>query len=201
MFDNLMGLVRGDIRRQIDWAKREAHKQTRFAALTAGLAAAAGLAALGAIVVGLIALYTWLEARFDALIALAIVGGGLALLAAILFAAAFSRSRPKPAPLPALQSAHPAALVGAIKRDTLGEAAASAERLAASLKDGRLGEAARAAERLVSGLKAGSYREAVAAGEEAYRAAEDNLRHGSRPTIYATLAVAVLAGLIVGRRL
>ena len=201
MFDNVLGLIRGDVNRQIGWAKREVEKQARFTALTAGLAAAAGLAALGALIVGLIALHTWLAAKLGAFAAFAIMGGGFALVAAVLFTLAFARHRPKVAAPPPLQSAQPAALIGAVKQDTIGEAGASAERLVASLKGGSYGEAAGAAERLLAGLKSGSYRDAVAAGEQAYRTAEDNLRHGSRPTVYATLAVAVVLGLIVGRKL
>ena len=201
MFDRVAGLIRGDVNRQIDWAKREIEKQTRFTAVTAGLAAAAGLAALGALIVALIALHTWLAVRVGAFPALGIMGGGFALVAAALSALAFSRHRPKAAPPPALQSARPAALLEAVKQDTIGEAAATAERLVSNLKGGRYAEAAGAAERLLTGLKSGSYREAVAAGEQAYRIADDNLRQGSRQTVYATLAIAVVLGLIVGRKL
>ena len=201
MFANVLGLIRGDVSRQIGWAKREAGRQTRFTVLTAALAMAGGVAALGAAIVALIALHAWLATRYGPWIAFATVGGALALTALVLFALAFLRHRPIPSVRPELQSAHPAALIGALKQDTIGEAAATAERLVAGLKGGNYGAAAHAAERLVAGVKSGSYREAVAAGEQAYRVAEDNLRRGSRPAVFATLAMAVAAGLLVGRRL
>jgi Putative Actinobacterial Holin-X, holin superfamily III len=182
MFNNLAGLIRGDVERQIGWAKRELETQARFTALTAALAAVAALAALGAAVVGLIALYTWLELKYDTFIALGIVGGGLALLAAVLLTVALARRRPTLKVPPPLQSAHPAALIGAVKEDTIGDTAATAQRL-------------------LSSLKSGSYGDAVAAGEEGWRTAEDNLRHGSRQAVYATLAIAAVLGILAGRRL
>jgi hypothetical protein len=60
MFAPLFGAVRADIDRQIGWAKGEARRQTRYAVLLGGLTGVAALATLGAIVVGLIALHSWL---------------------------------------------------------------------------------------------------------------------------------------------
>jgi hypothetical protein len=163
MFGKLVGLVRADVDRQIGWVKGEVRRQGRYAALTAALAAAAALSALGAIVVGCVALYAWLAMRYGPSAALGVLGGGFALLAFMLFVLAFARHRPKVRAAPALQSARPAALL-----DT---------------------------------LQQGGYRDAVAAGEQAVKAATDTVRHGSRPSLFATLALAAVAGLIVGRRL
>ena len=115
MFAPLLGAIRADIDRQVDWAKDEARRQTRYATFTAVLAGAAALAALGAIVVGLIALYLWLAMQVDPLIALAIIGGGLLLLAVLLFALALVRRRPRLVPRPQLQIARPAALLGTLR--------------------------------------------------------------------------------------
>ena len=57
MFAALLDGIRADIDRQIDWAKVEVRRQTRYTALIGLLASVAVLAAVGAIVVGLIALY------------------------------------------------------------------------------------------------------------------------------------------------
>jgi MFS family permease len=115
MFSPFLGAIRADIDRQVGWAKDEARRQTRYATLTGALVGAAALAALGAIVVGLIALYLWLSMRADPFIALAIIGGGLLLLAVLLLALAFVRRRPRLAPRPQLQIAQPAALLGTLR--------------------------------------------------------------------------------------
>jgi hypothetical protein len=114
MFARLQDTIRADLDRQIGWAKREALRQTRYTALTGALAGAAGLAVLGAVVVGVIALYSWLAVQSDPLTALGVIGGGLLLLGLILLALAFIRRRPRHAARPPLQIAQPAALLGTL---------------------------------------------------------------------------------------
>jgi hypothetical protein len=75
----------------------------------------AALAALTAIIGGLVALYLWLVMQTDPFIALAMIGGGLLLLAVLLFALAFMRRRPRLAVRPQLQIAQPAALLGTLR--------------------------------------------------------------------------------------
>ena len=60
MFRSLLGAVLVDIDRQVRWAKYEVRRQTRYTALKGVLVGGASLAAIGVIVVGLIALYFWL---------------------------------------------------------------------------------------------------------------------------------------------
>ena len=163
MLGKLVDLVRADVDRQVAWVKTEIGRQGRYAALTAGLVAAAALSALGAFVVGCIALYAWLEMRYGPFVALAALGGGFALLALILFVLAFARHRPKVRHPPALQAARPATLVNTLKQSGCGDA--------------------------------------IAAGEQVSRLVDDNLRHGSRQSLFGTLALAAVVGLIVGRRL
>jgi MFS family permease len=114
MFAPLLGAIRADVDRQVVWAKDEVRRQTRYATLTGVLAGAAALAALGSIVIGLIALYLWLSMRADPFIALAVIGGGLLLIAVLLFALAFIRRRPRLVARPQLQIAQPAALLGTL---------------------------------------------------------------------------------------
>jgi hypothetical protein len=163
MFGKLVGLVRADIDRQIAWVKAEVGRQGRYAAVTAALVVVAVLSALGAIVVGCTALYWWLESRYGPAVAFAVLGGGFALIAFMLFVLAFARHRPTVRPAPTLQSVRPAILVNSLKQ--------------------------------------AGYGDAVAAGEQVSRLANDNLRHGSRQTLFGTLALAAVVGLIVGRRL
>jgi len=116
MLASLRDAVRADIDRQVGWARGEVRRQTRHTALIGSLAAAAALAALGAIVIGLIALYFWLSVELGRFPALGIIGGGLLVVALILFAPVFMSKRPRPALRPRLQIAQPAALIGTLAR-------------------------------------------------------------------------------------
>jgi hypothetical protein len=115
MFARLVDAVRADIDRQVGWAKDEVARQARYATLTGVLVGVAALAALGALVVGLIALYLWLSMRADPFIALAVIGGGLLLFAVLLLALAFIRRRPRLAARPEVQIAQPAALLATLR--------------------------------------------------------------------------------------
>jgi len=114
MFAALMGAIHADIDRQIGWAKDQVKRQTRYTALMGILDGVASLAALGAVVVGLIALHSWLAMQTSPFIAHGLIGGGLLILALILFALAFIRRRPRLAVRPPLQIARPAALLGTL---------------------------------------------------------------------------------------
>jgi Putative Actinobacterial Holin-X, holin superfamily III len=118
MFRSLLGAVLADIDRQIRWAKYEVRRQTRHAALKGVLVGVASLAAVGTIVVGLMAFYFWLEMQGGLFAALGVIGGGLLLLALILFALAFARERPGLASPPQLQIMRPAALLGTLRQGT-----------------------------------------------------------------------------------
>jgi hypothetical protein len=115
MFARLLDGVRADIDRQIDWAKVEVRRQTRYTTLIGFLAGMAGLAALGAIVVGLIALYFWLAMQVGPFTAFGMIGGGLLLLALMLFVPAFIWRRPRLASRPRLQMG-PAVLLGTLRQ-------------------------------------------------------------------------------------
>jgi hypothetical protein len=127
MFAPLIGAVRADIDRQISWAKEEVRRQTRHALLITVLLVVAALAAFGATVVGLIAIYMWLAQQHGPFVALAMVGGGLLLLAVVLLLLALIRRRPRLAARPPLQMAQPAALLGTLGQDSYGNAAAGGE--------------------------------------------------------------------------
>jgi len=127
MFAPLMDAVRADIDRQMVWAKGEVRRQTRHTALIGSLAVVAALAALGAIIAGLIALYVWLSIELGPFAALGMIGGGLLILALILFAFVFTWQRPRLASRPQLQLAQPAALIGTFTRGVNGRGIASQE--------------------------------------------------------------------------
>jgi hypothetical protein len=127
MFALLKDTVRADIDRQIGWARGEVRRQTLHTAIVGALAVAAALAALGAIIVGLIALYFWLSMRLDPFAALAMIGSGLLILALILLAFVFMWKRPRLASRPRLQIAQPAALIGTLRRDSNARQIAASE--------------------------------------------------------------------------
>jgi hypothetical protein len=140
MFAPLLGTVRADIDRQIGWARQELRLQTRHTALIGVLAGVAALATLGAVVIGLIAVYTWLATQYGPFVACGMIGGGLLLVALILFTLALVGRRPRLASRPALQIAGPAALLGTLGRASHAKVAANGEqtlRLApGTLRDG-----------------------------------------------------------------
>lgn len=156
MFVPLLDAVRADIDRQIGWSKDQVRRQTRYTALIGALAAIAVLAVLGAIIIGLIALYFWLAMRMNPLAALGMIGGALLVVALILVAVAFVWRRPRLALRPRLQIAQPVALFEALMQGGSGETSKPASAI---------------------------------------------LRRSSRPTLLGTLALAVVVGLIAGRRL
>jgi hypothetical protein len=127
MFAPLFDAVRADIERQTGWAKEEIRRQTRHAALVIVLLGAAALAALGAIVVGIVALYTWLTPQYGPLIALGMIGGGLLVLALVMLLLALVRRRPRPTARPPLQMAQPAVALGLLRQDAHVKAMAEGE--------------------------------------------------------------------------
>ena len=122
MFASLFGAVQADIDRQVNWAKGEARRRVRYTVRVAIFAGVGILAVIGAAIVGLIALHTWLAAQWTPLIAHGMIGGGLLLLALILFLAAAAGRPPRLGARPPLQLARPAAALGAL---AVGDARAS----------------------------------------------------------------------------
>jgi len=157
MFRWLFGAALADIDRQIRWAKFEIRRQTRYTALKGALLGVASLAAIGAIVVGIMALYFWLEIQAGLFAALGVIGGGLLLLALILFVLAFGREGPGLALPLRLQIMQPAALRGTLRQSTR--------------------------------------------SDRAIRLAVGPSHHGSRPALLGMLALAIIVGLLAGRRL
>jgi len=127
MFAALRSAVSADIDRQIGWAKDQVKRQTRHTALTGIFAGVAALAALGAAVVGLIALHSWLAMQSGPFVAPGLIGGGLLLLALILFALALIRRRPRLAARPLLQITQPMALLGGLRQGSYDKVTAGGE--------------------------------------------------------------------------
>jgi len=127
MFAALRSAVRADIDRQIGWAKDQVKRQTRYTALMGILTGVAALAALGAVIVGLIALHSWLAMQTGPFVAHGLTGGGLLLLALILIALAMTRRRPRLAARPPLQIAGPAALLGGLRQGSRDKVVAGGE--------------------------------------------------------------------------
>lgn len=113
MFAPLRAAVRADVDRQVGWAQDQARRQIRHVALVAGLATVAVLAAVGALVFGLVALQSWLATQIGWLPALGAIGGGLLLLTLVLALSAVFLRRPRLAARPKVQIARAAALFAA----------------------------------------------------------------------------------------
>jgi hypothetical protein len=110
MFAPLLDAVRADIDRQVGWARAEIRRQIRYAAFIGVIAGMGALAALGALIDGLIALHSWLTPQVGSLAALGMIGAGLLLLMLILLLVAFSLRRPGVNKRPALQVVRAATL-------------------------------------------------------------------------------------------
>jgi hypothetical protein len=140
MFASLFGSVRDDVDRQIQWARAEVRRQTRHTALTLILAGMATAAGLGAAAVGLIALYIWLAVRYGQFLSLGAIGGGLLLLALVLFVLAFTRRRLPVASPPPLQVAQPSELLRTLAGESNGQLVAGSQQAlnlaATTMRDG-----------------------------------------------------------------
>jgi hypothetical protein len=110
MLAAVLGVIRADIDRQVGWARDEVRRQIRYAALVGAIAGMAALAALGVLIVGLIALHSWLAPQVGSLAALGMIAAGLLLLMLILLLVAFFLRRPGLKARPSLQVVRPAAL-------------------------------------------------------------------------------------------
>ena len=127
MFAALLGAVRADIDRQIGWVKHEVKRQAGYTALVGTLAGVAALAILGAVVVGLIALHSWLATQIGPFAAHGLIGRGLLLLASLVLALAFILRRPELVARPPLQVAQPAALLGTLRQGSYDKVFAGGE--------------------------------------------------------------------------
>src|SRR6516162_9419972 len=110
MFAPLLDAVRADIDRQVGWARDEIRRQIRYAAFIGVVAGMGTLAALGALIDGLIALHSWLAPQVGSPAALGMIGAGLLLLMVILLLVAFSLRRPGVKTRPAFQTIQSVAL-------------------------------------------------------------------------------------------
>ena len=110
MFAPLLGAVRADMDRQMGWAREELRRQVRYTALIGAIGGMVALAAIGALIVGLIALHSWLAPQVGSLTALGMIAAGLLLLMVLLLLVALSLRRPELKTRPALQVVQPATL-------------------------------------------------------------------------------------------
>jgi hypothetical protein len=110
MFAPMLGVVRADLHRQVDWAGKEVQRQIRFALLIGAIMGMAAFAAFGALTVGLIALHSWIAPQVGSLPALGMIGAGLFLLMLVLLLVAYSLRRPGLKARPTLQALRAATL-------------------------------------------------------------------------------------------
>jgi hypothetical protein len=184
MFASIAGLLKGDLDRQVSWAKKEFSRQAGTAALKAGLAIGVGIAVLGTVTVGLMALYTAVALRHGPLIGYAVVGAVTAVTAIGLFIACrFVGSAVSPQP-----SIH------SLRYDNVKEAAktdlsAQSSAIMSSLRQSSIGGAISTTEVV------------LAKGERITHMASDQMRDGSRGSLIAILGVTALTGIILGKQI
>jgi hypothetical protein len=110
MLAALLGAIRTDLDRQMGWARQEARRQARYAAVIGAITVLAALAGLGVLIVGLIALHCWLTPQVGTLASLGMIGAGLLSLMLVLLLVAFLLRRPGLKARPALLVGQPAAV-------------------------------------------------------------------------------------------
>lgn len=180
MLSAALRMLGAGLQQQVARIKTSITDQVKETGLTVGLMAGGAIAALLTFCVALVALYLWVEMHKGPFVALAVVGGLNAAITALLFGIAIWRQRSGAARVDVLQPSPSAATVS--------------KSLAALLRAPH--SRASTFDHVTHTVTA----HAVAAGEEAVDAAADILRTGSRKAVVATLAGAVLLGVLLGRR-
>jgi hypothetical protein len=194
MLENLLHMVGIDLQAQLaqitaranafkETTKREIRHEIAHVGVTAGLLLGAMMAFALTCLVGLIALYVWLEPQYGALPALAVVAAVTAAATFVLLVVALARGEPAPvAEISPVVVAAPA-----VARPPLGDVAAL---MASPPADASLVDVL--AHRVSS--------RAAGAADEAIDIAQDTLANGSRSALIGTLATTILIGFVVGRR-
>lgn len=166
-----------------------ATRQVRHAGAVAGLTALGGLLALVTVGIALYALYRWAEPLHGEMTALGVTGLAAAVLAAILFTIAATSAKKKVVPEPVIVPAY--VTPGPASPPPLTGTASHVSTLVPPLPPGAP---------LLDVVTHRVTSHAAAASDEAIKSATDLVRSGSRGALFGTLAVTVLAGLLIGRR-
>ena len=103
--DQKLEALKHDLQARADSALDHLKSMVVQIAVAAGLVVGAGVFGLLALLVGLVALYVWAEAKWGPFVALAMIGGGLALLAVIFLISGLVAARAK---APSSESKEPA---------------------------------------------------------------------------------------------
>jgi len=162
--------------------------QVRHTGLVVGLAAAGGVLLLVAFGIGLYALHRWVAVQHGELAGLGAAGGAAAVLAGLMLIFASSAAKKK--------VVTPAVTVPPIVTQTV----AAPQALGSSPVASSLIPALPPGAPLLDVVTHRVTSQAAAASDEAIKSATELVRSGSRGALFGTLAVTVLAGLLIGRR-
>jgi hypothetical protein len=177
-----------EIRAQFGELKRsaisQATEQVKETGLTVGLILLGAIAALLTFIIALGALYVWVDMHEGPLAALGAVGSVTALLAALMFALAFGRGRGRPAPAPVYR-APAASPPSSPSTPVLLSPVLPPPPPNASFFD-------HLTHRFTTRM--------ATASDDAIDAAVHVMRTSSRSTLFGTLAVVTLVGVLIGRR-
>lgn len=156
----------------------EVKQQVAVASITIGFACVGLMLGLLTVVIGLIALYLWVATFHGPFVGLTVVGSITAVFAAVLFGVAVKRSSRTSSPRP------------------VGDAAGASMSSTESASGVATPNPFTAADIRRRGL----VNETAAATDDALDMAVETIRNGPREALLATLAIAVVIGIVVGRR-
>ena len=201
MIDTLLKFVGVDLqshlaslRSQVEDVKRraihEAKRQAADTSLTIGLAFVSLIFMLLTVIVGLVALYTWVAAARGPYAGLLAVGVATAALAAVFAIVARTRRPLPPQPLQPAAAVAPILAVRSPQPSTSQAVPPRPSFPAFSVSSPGA---------FIDAVTGNFAHRAAAASDEALDSATEIVRNGSRGAIVATLGVAALVGLLIGR--
>jgi hypothetical protein len=203
MVQTLLRLLGIDLQRQISQLKMHVEEVTERASsrierqvqetgLTLGFAFAGLLAALATVAIVLTAIFIWVDREHGPLVGLAVVGVITAVLAGLMFTLAATHARTSTAPKLSQQGAGPPRAAAAPMPAE--PPAPTAQDLSGSVPPPP------ADADLLDVLIHRVTTHAAAASDDAINTATEFVRSGSREALVGTLTLAVLVGILIGRK-
>jgi len=202
MVQTLLRLLGIDLQQQISQLKKHVEEVTERASsrierqvqetgLTLGLALAGLIAALATVAIVLTAIFIWVDREHGPLVGLAVVGVITAVLAGLMFTLAATHARTNASPKPWQRAAEPpradAPLPGEPPAPAPSDSSGSVPPPPADAN-------------LLDALAHRVTTHAVAASDEAINTATEFVRSGSREQLVGALTLAVLVGILIGRK-
>jgi hypothetical protein len=202
MVQTLLRLLGIDLQQQISQLKMHVEEVTERASsrierqvqqtgLTLGFALAGLIAALATVAIVLTAIFIWVDREHGPLVGLAVIGVITAVLAGLMFTLAATHARTSASPKPGQRAAEPPRAAA----PSPGEPPAPPPSDASGPVPPPPADAD-----LLDALAHRVTAHAVAASDEAINTATEFVRSGSREQLVGALTLAVLVGILIGRK-